>query len=40
MGSKRNAYRVLFGKPEGEKPLGKPKHGWEDNIKLSLRETG
>jgi hypothetical protein len=40
MGEKRNAYRILVGKPEGKKPLGKPKRRWEDNIKINLREIG
>jgi hypothetical protein len=39
-GEKRNAYRVLVGKPEGERPLGRPRHRWEDNIKMDLRERG
>ena len=34
----RNAYRVLVGKPEGKRPLGRPRRRWEDNIKLYLRE--
>jgi hypothetical protein len=34
MGEKRNAYRILVGKPEGKKPLGRPRRRWEDNIKL------
>jgi hypothetical protein len=34
---KRNAYRVLVGKPEGKGPLGRPRHRWEDNIKMDLR---
>ena len=33
MGQSRNAYRVLVGKPEGKRPLGRPRHRWEDNIK-------
>jgi hypothetical protein len=37
-GQKRNAYRILLGKPEGKRPLGRPKHRWEDNIKMDLRE--
>jgi hypothetical protein len=37
---KRNAYRVLVGKPEGKRPLGKPRRRWEDNIKIGLREIG
>jgi hypothetical protein len=37
---KSNAYMVLVGKPEGKKPLGRPKRKWEDNIKVDLREIG
>jgi hypothetical protein len=37
MGEKRNAYRTLMGKPEGKRPLGRPRHGWEDDIKTELR---
>ena len=36
----RNAYRVLVGKPESKRPLGRPRRRWEDNIKLDLREVG
>jgi hypothetical protein len=36
MGERRGAYRVLVGKPEGRRPLGRPRHRWEDNIKLDL----
>ena len=36
----RNAYRVSVGKPEGKRPLGRPRRGWEDNIKTDLREVG
>ena len=36
----RNAYRVLVGKPEGRRSLGKPRRRWEDNIKMDLREVG
>jgi hypothetical protein len=39
-GGKRNAYRILVGKPEGRKPLGRPRRGWVDNIKMDLREIG
>jgi hypothetical protein len=37
-GEKRNAYRILVGKPEGKRPLGKPGLRWVDNIKIDLRE--
>jgi hypothetical protein len=37
MGEKRKAYRILVGKPEGKKPLGRPRRRWEDNIKTDLR---
>ena len=40
MEQSRNAYRVLAGKPEGKRPLGRPRHRWEDNIKMDLREVG
>ena len=36
----RIAYRVLVGKPEEMRPSGRPRHGWEDNIKMDLREVG
>ena len=36
----RNAYRVLVGKPESKRPLGRPRRRWEDNIKMDLREVG
>jgi hypothetical protein len=35
----RGVYRVLFGGPEGKRPLGRPRHRWGDNIKMDLRET-
>jgi hypothetical protein len=35
-GERRGAYRALVGKPEGRKPLGRPRHRWEDNIKMDL----
>ncbi|KAJ4443358.1 hypothetical protein ANN_05026 [Periplaneta americana] len=40
MGESRNAYRVLVGRPEGERPLGRPRRRWEDNINMDLREVG
>jgi len=33
---RRDVYRVLVGKPEGKRPLGRPRHRWEDNIKMDL----
>ena len=36
----RSAYRVLVGKPESKRPLGRPRRRWEDNIKMDLREVG
>jgi hypothetical protein len=39
-GEGRGFYRVLFGRPEVKRPLGRPKNRWEDNIKLGLNETG
>jgi hypothetical protein len=38
MGEKRNAYRILVGKPEAKRPLGRPRRRWEDNIETDLRE--
>jgi hypothetical protein len=40
MGEKRNAYRILVGKPECKRPLGRPRRRWVDNIKIDLREIG
>jgi hypothetical protein len=40
MGEKRNAYRLLVGKPEGKRPLGRPRHRWVDNIRMDLGEVG
>ena len=40
MGERRGVYRVLLGKPEGKKPLGRPRHRWEDNIKMDLQKVG
>jgi len=39
MGEKRGVYRVLLGKPEGKRPLGRPRRRWEDNIKMDLQEV-
>jgi hypothetical protein len=36
----RGAYNILVGRPEGRRPLGRPRRRWEDNIKMYLRETG
>jgi hypothetical protein len=38
-GEGRGVYRVLVGRPEGKRPLGRPRRRWEDNIKMDLRET-
>jgi hypothetical protein len=40
MGEKRNVYRLLVGKPEGKRPLGRPRHRWIDNIKMDLLKIG
>jgi len=40
MGEGRGVHRVLVGKPEGKRPLGRPRRRWEDNIKMDLREVG
>ena len=39
MGDRRGVYRVLVGKPDGRRPLGRPRRRWEDNIKMYLREV-
>lgn len=39
MGKGRGPYRVVVEKPDEEGPLGKPRHGWEDNIKMYLKEV-
>ena len=39
MGERRGIYRVWVGKPEGKRPLGRPRHSWEDNIKMDLQEV-
>jgi hypothetical protein len=40
MGEKRNAYRLLVGKPEERRPLGRPRRRWLDNIRMDLAEDG
>jgi hypothetical protein len=40
MGEERKVYRVLVGKPEGKRPLRRPRHRWEDGIRMDLREIG
>jgi hypothetical protein len=40
MGEERKAYRVLVGKPEGKRPLGRPRRRWEDGIRMDLKEIG
>jgi hypothetical protein len=40
MGEERNVYRVLMGKPERKRPLGRPRRRWEDGIRMDLREIG
>jgi len=40
MGEMRNAYKILVGKLEGKRPLGRPGHRWKDNIRMDLKEKG
>jgi hypothetical protein len=40
MGEVRGSYNILVGRPEGRRPLGRPRHRWEDNIEMDLREIG
>jgi hypothetical protein len=40
MGEERGVYRVLVGKPEGNRPLGRPRRKWENNIRMDLQEVG
>ena len=40
MGERRGIYRVLMGKPEGKRPLRRPRHRWQENIKMDLQEVG
>jgi hypothetical protein len=40
MGEGKGMYRVLLGKPEGKRPVGRPRRRWEDNIEMDLQEVG
>jgi hypothetical protein len=40
MGKNRGVYKILVGKPEGKRPLGRPRRRWEDSIKIDLQEVG
>ena len=40
MGEERGVYRVLLGKPEGSRPLGRPRRRWVDNVRMDLQEVG
>jgi hypothetical protein len=40
MGENKKVYMILVEKPEGKRPLGRPRHRWEDGIKMDLREIG
>jgi hypothetical protein len=40
MGEERGVYRMLMGRPEGKRPLGRPRRRWEDNIKMDVQEVG
>jgi len=40
MGERRGVCRVLMGKPDGKRPLGRPRHRWEDNINMDFQEVG
>jgi len=40
IGERRGVYMVLMGKPEGKRPFGRPRHRWEDSIKMDLQEVG
>jgi hypothetical protein len=40
MGEERKVYKVLVGKPKGKRPPGRPRHRWEDGIRMDLREIG
>jgi hypothetical protein len=40
MGKEKRVYRILVGKPEGKRPLGRPRHIWEDGVRMDLSEIG
>jgi hypothetical protein len=40
MGAKKNAYKIVVGKPEGKRPVGRPRRRWMNNIKMDPKETG
>jgi hypothetical protein len=40
MGEERGSYRILVGRPEGRRPLGRPRRRWENNIKMDFQEVG
>jgi hypothetical protein len=40
MGEGRGVYRVLVGKPERKRPMGRPRHSWEDNVRMDLQKVG
>jgi hypothetical protein len=40
VGERRDLYEVLMGKPDGKRPLGRPRHRWEDSFKMYLQEVG
>jgi hypothetical protein len=40
MGEGKSVHRILMGKPEGKRPLGRPRRRWEDNVKMDLQEVG
>jgi hypothetical protein len=40
MGKERKVYKVVVGKPEGKRPLGRPRHRWEDGIRIDLGKIG
>jgi hypothetical protein len=40
MGERRGVYRLLVGKPQGRRPLGRPRRRWEDNVKMNLQDAG